>query len=213
MFLLQLEGSMKVNRVSLFVAAALGCATSLNASNILVNPGFEDPVVSGNGNHIGTVPTGWSVNTADNDSFNVVRIPSNGQGGSDQYLDLTNGGTYVYQSFVLTGPSDVDFGGYNSPRDGGTAGGNFQIYNSTNTVQIYTTTRVAVTATGTDQPWTLSEKSGVFLNAGTYVFRATFDDGANTDSDFVIPTSVPEPASLSLLGLGSLGLIARRRRA
>src|SRR4051812_49182482 len=114
------------------VAAAALTAAPVMGANILTNPGFESPVVAAQGNNIGTVPPGWAADTGNSNAFNLVGATGAGQGGSNQFLDLTNGGTYISQTFTLGSQSSVDFGGWFSPRDGGTGGGATQIYNAAN---------------------------------------------------------------------------------
>lgn len=178
--------------------AALAClaltAGSAHAANILINGDFETDMGAE-----------WSADSGIGQVTNV----GNGQGGSDRYVDL-GGGTYLYQSFTVASAMTVDFGGWFSPRDGDLGGGQTYIYDATNTTQLHSSPYVS--ATGNTSPWLKSETLGIVLGAGTYVFRSSFDDSANTDSVFVDATPVPEPTTTALLGLGGLALILRRRK-
>jgi len=179
---------------------------SVRAQNLLTNPSFEGPAQTTNGNHINIAPTGWGI---DRGQFNLVREATAFDG--QQFLDLTGptgaAGTYITQNFTLTSPSAVTFSGYFSGRDAGTGGGNVAIFSGG--TQIAAAPRV--TTTGTNTPWAQSIATSGGLAAGTYQFRAFIDDPANVD--LVSVTIVPEPAALSLLGLGGLALLHRRRRA
>jgi hypothetical protein len=181
-------------------------AGSARAQNLLTNPSFEAPPQSTTGNHIDVAPAGWGI---DRGQFNLVREATAFDG--QQVLDLTGPagapGTYVFQDFTLTSPSAVTFSGYFSGRDGGTGGGHVAIFGGGSEVAA----APRVTTTGTNTPWAQSIATSGLLAAGTYQFRAFIDDPANVD--LVSVTVVPEPAALSLLGLGGLALLHRRRRA
>ena len=181
-------------------------ASPAAAQNLLTNPSFEDPVQTTTGNHIDVAPTGWGI---DRGQFNLVRESTAFHG--QQFLDLTGPagapGTYVFQDFTLTTPSPVTFSGYFSGRDGGTGGGHVAIFGGGSLIAA----APRVTTTGTNTPWAQSIATTGGLAAGTYQFRAFIDDPANVDQ--VSVTVVPEPAALSLLGLGGLALLRRRRRA
>jgi len=178
---------------------------SAHAQNLLTNSSFEAPLQSTTGNHINVAPTGWGI---DRGQFNLVREATAFDG--QQFLDLTGpagaAGTYITQNFTLTAPSAVTFSGYFSGRDGGIGGGNVAIFSGGS--QIAAAPRV--TTTGTNTPWAQSIATTGGLAAGTYQFRAFIDDPANVD--LVSVTVVPEPTALSLLGLGGLALLHRRRR-
>jgi hypothetical protein len=181
------------------------CAGSAHAQNLLTNPSFEGPVQSTTGNHINVAPTGWGI---DRGQFNLVREATAFDG--QQFLDLTGpvggAGTYVFQNFSLTTPSPVLFSGYFSGRDAGTGGGNVAIFSGASLIAA----APRVTTTGTNTPWAQSIATTSTLAPGTYQFRAFIDDPANVDQ--VSVTIVPEPATLSLLALGGLALLRRRRR-
>lgn len=187
---------------------AVGTNAAAVATNLLVNGGFESPVAGAVGNNIGTVPTGWSVDTNNNGSFNLVLDPAGAFDGN-QYLDLTALGTSVSQQFTLATTSTVDFGAYFSPRDGGTGGGHASIYDATNTILLYD---APIVLAGPNYEWLLSSAATGALPAGTYTFRASLDDPANVDHAYVHSTPVPEPSTLALCMLGAVGLFMAGRR-
>jgi hypothetical protein len=193
-------------RIALTIVAALSApALSASAVQLLSNGNFESPVVVGDGNHIDTVPTGWSI---DQGQFNLVRA------GTNQFLDLTGPqgapGTYVFQNFTLNALSNVTFGAQFSPRDGSVgSGGSTAIYGTNNTVQLATSPRVQ-NANAADTGF-IPTQGLTSLPAGTYTFRAFIDDPANVDNAFVDASPVPEPASLGLATLAGATLLTRRR--
>jgi len=192
--------------LSVVAAGALSVpAWSASAVQLLSNGNFESPVVVGDGNHIDTVPTGWSI---DQGQFNLVRA------GTNQFLDLTGpagaAGTYVFQNFTLNPLSNVTFGSSFSPRDGSVgSGGSTGIYGTGNTIQLATSPRVQ-NANAADTGF-IPSQGFITLPAGTYTFRAFIDDPANTDNAFVDAAPVPEPATLGVASIAGATLLMRRR--
>lgn len=62
-----------------------------------------------------------------------------------------------------------------------------------------------------DQTFSLSSGGDYLIEVGNGTSVQLFDSGSGSAS-FDITVSIPEPASFSLLGVGALGLLARRRR-
>lgn len=200
----------KVSKAPALSAAALALglfAGPAAAQDLLTNRSFEDPIAPAAGNNIGLAPTGWQI---DRGLFNLVRDPAALDGA--QFVDLTQEpgglpGTYIFQDFTLTEAAPIRFSGFFSPRDNATGGGNVAIY-TTDGTELAAAPRVQ--AQGTNSPWVESFATTGELAPGTYQFRAFIDDPANVDLVSVLV--VPEPASLSLLALGGLAVLPRRRR-
>jgi hypothetical protein len=59
-----------------------------------------------------------------------------------------------------------------------------------------------------------SLSGGSFANAGITegTFTTTLTNGVNSDTITITTQAIPEPSSALLLGLGALGLVARRKR-
>jgi hypothetical protein len=88
-----------------------------------------------------------------------------------------------------------------------------------------TTTGITGTGTTAVNPAVVgapaSDLSGPITGAGLFIQRTgsnttgtyNFDNFSVTATEVVTPTPVPEPTALGVLGLGAMGLFARRRRA
>jgi len=69
----------------------------------------------------------------------------------------------------------------------------------------------ALTATGSSAGWSWAEVQAAGVTLGSYTLRCDVVTECTTACDTMTLDIVPEPATLSLLGLGALALIRRRR--
>ncbi len=97
-----------------------------------------------------------------------------------------------------------------SRRDGDTGGGSTAIFDSTNTISLFSSPPAIVDASESQEIWRVSSATAV-LAPGSYIFRVNIDDTANADATFVDVTPVPEPGTAAFLA-GALALCLRRRK-
>ena len=216
-------------RLSL-VITLLGAALAASAQNLIVNGGFENPVV-GNGNlgiYSGgsTAITGWTVTGTD-----VLILDTNyGEPGNGiarfasqegvQSLDITGsantgladgvrqtistamGMTYRVSFSVGRAQSSVNSSLYNSPSTVRLSIGGGPLTSYTNSNSTSGTTN-----------WQSFTTSFVATGTSTDVaFLNGTPDNSFAGLDNVSVQAVPEPASLAALGLGAAALLRRRKK-
>jgi hypothetical protein len=186
----------------LFFTQSLGQCTT----NLLLNPSFESPVqpnignnLTGNANFNGwTIPSGATFNIIKTNGTVYGGGPDNAQDGI-QYVDITNAGGFVQQSFTLTCATTITFRGYFSRREAGGVPFNsyIEIVN-VSAVVVATSNILNFTVGESQEVWKLANGTAA-LPAGTYVFRFYVDNYANCDAAFLCtnPDCGPLPVQLS----------------
>jgi hypothetical protein len=202
--------------VSLFVAATLStlllprtamALPSAGAFTITITPdGAGNVVASGSGD----VNINAGTNAGNN---NEVAWMSSAFPFIFTGQPATNLATYSFSN-TNTGPTDFGTG---SPitatsNTGGMFGFTYSTFSPGSPIDLFVpngyTTDTAFTNTSTYTGATLSTLG---LSPGTYTWTTGFLNNANTITIIVNDFISPEPASLSLLGLGSLALLRRRK--
>jgi hypothetical protein len=172
-------------------------ATAASAQELLVNGSFESPVAPALGNNFYTTIPNWSalnVTPAQTQPFNIIR-PHSGYannpqatptGGGTQYLDITSASATIRQSFTLSQPGVVSFGGWFSVRDFPQAlsGLIISLRNSSGTV--VATGSTSFVATDPIGLWKQIAVSNIALPAGTYNYDADIPNFANFDIATVV---------------------------
>ena len=212
-----------LKNLSLGIVAALALAQlPMSGANLLVNGGFETPVINPSGYlqvNLGGEPGGfgWTVSTnsvdiVENGLFGMTATFTEGvqgldliglgsTGGIAQVINTTPGLTYYLQFRYSDNPFNAD-----------ASGANFFVMDGFTTLLSGTVTHSNAT------PGNFSWKGyyGTFIATGTNA-TVSFDAVAGGGSggiflDRVAVDQVPEPSTIVLMGAGLLGLSALRRR-
>jgi hypothetical protein len=199
---------------------AIGLAVSAHAQNVLTNPGFETGTATGNGD-VGGAP-GWTTfgNVFNTSAPNPSPVgPHAGTGalkefgtfpgvsGAFQEVPASPGQIWTATGFGLNASSDpMQTGNFGELKISfHNAGGEIQGFDGTH-IDINTPQNVwtPLLTTGTAPAGTTSVQIfALFVQPATAGGSAFFDD---------VSAVVPEPASLGMLGIGTLALLRRRQR-
>ncbi len=175
-------------------AAIIGVYDLRGTAGFGLLPGNEPgAIVGGTGGEIGAGISLDDNNDADPaTNFLTVNV---GWGSSQGFTDLSS----ASNNFHIHGPTAANNGsGFTQ-----TAGVLFPLTRSSS---------LATGGTNTTAPISLSAAQVTQLNNGQfYVNLHTVNNGGGELRGFIVP-AVPEPGTVSLLGLGALAFVARRRR-
>lgn len=171
-------------------------------ANELVNGDFElNPPTSGFGNHIGHPITPWVIGAGS--PTNIIRtdqgISSTGQGPRKDasgtalgtirhYLDITNGGNELYQTFKAKCTGKAVFGGYFSTRQNRNATGSVTLRNGigvTGSIIGQVNSVVLPGGNSTTDPWKFVNYSSPVVAGNVYSLVITMDNNINFDEAFV----------------------------
>ena len=212
---------MKRSRIALFIAMAivLMATSQADAQNLLGNPGFEDPVVSGPGPFAGR----WEPFSggAGSSSVGDGLMPRTGAGNLHLNITATNN-TFAgaFQDVLGLSPGQlVTFGGWHkSASNGADYVSEFRIEWRDATTEVGRTPNLTPVPTSDYTPFSRTETVPAGANTARVVYAIqTFSDagGGNTGDVFLDDmsfTRVPEPATAAMAALAGLGLVAMRRR-
>jgi len=145
----------------------------------------------------------------------TLEIPYNGHAFVNAWFEMSEVEiTYAHRTFGKTGPGEINF-----YRDGDSGNPLVAIDFESGSVSRYgfgaDEIFVAnnVTITGSEITGTLSEEmfSFSFANLARLPGSANWNDGFTATAAFTSSATLPEPATVGLLGLGGLSLLRRKR--
>ncbi len=219
-----LEGSVNMKSISRlfnggFVVCAVGIlflAVTDARANLLVNPGFEDPVTSDGAPFVGS----WEAFIAPGSAaFNSSTDPLSGL----QHLELVIPGTAdlyagVFQDVEgMASGQQATFSGWakNVGQDTGGVEIRIEWRDSVNNVEVSRTPNLTPVFTSQYTQWSLAGAVPAGADTARVVFAIQSFVGALDQTVYVDGTSLTVPdggATLALLGFGLVGVIAVRRR-
>jgi len=179
-----------------------GILDTVENQNLLVNAGFETNNAVLDGDNLGATITPWVITAC---NTNVVRVdgvggydyvngsgidlgpvsdaePTTGDGDFQYYFDITSLAK-VYQTFTLSAPEIIYYGGYFSARDSGPETAVIEIRSGTGTGGALQASESTVV--NSNIHW-IGVEGSVALAAGTYTFVVDLPDELNVDATYVI---------------------------
>jgi hypothetical protein len=183
---------------SLFAASVIAlCVSAARAQNIVKDPGFESDTSESVSAPNSLSSNDWQVTSGTSyvadfasdahSGNNYVEISPDGDTSTiQQTLTTQSGADYnlsFYYEVIVTDPTTIDFGSH--------------------------TETISDTTTGGWVPATYDDLSA--SSSSTVLSFSTANEGVFIDD--VSVTAVPEPASLGLLSVAGIGIMARRRKS